>query len=85
VLVTDRVPERQAPPTDLARELGLLDGTMIVAGARMGWPFVSSAFMTAAVLVMRRAWPGADRPCRASNYPTVPALYQEDRCPASSS
>jgi hypothetical protein len=48
VLLTDRVPERQAPPTDLARELGLLDGTMIVD-------------------------------------PTVPALYQEDRCPASSS
>lgn len=83
--MTDRVPEGQAPPTDLARELGLLDGTMIVAGAMLGWPRVSSVFMTAVVRVPRRAWSGADRPYRVSRYPTVPALYQEDRCPASCS
>lgn len=84
--MTDRVPEGQAPPTDLARELGLLDGTRIVAGAMIGWPLVSTLSMTAAVIVRRRACPtGADPPYRASSYPPVPALYQEDRCPASSS
>ena len=84
--MTDRVPEGQAPPTDLARELGRLDGTRIVAGAMIGWPLLSSLAMTAAVVVLRRAWPpGADPPYRASSYPSVPPLYQEDRCPASSS
>ena len=54
MLATDRIAEGTTPPTELARELTLLDGTMIVAGAMIG----SGIFIVSADIARQTGSPG---------------------------
>lgn len=51
--------------SELKRELGLLDSTMIVVGSMIG----------SGVFILRMRNPRAERPYKTWGYPVVPALY----------
>lgn len=56
---------QENPHHEMKRELGLLDGTMLVAGSMIG----------SGIFILRKKRPDLPRTYKAFGYPLLPALY----------